>query len=222
VPDSFRGVPPDALTFFAELEGNNERSWWLANKARFDESVRGPLSALLAELEPVAGPFHMFRMNRDVRFAKDKSPYKTAQGAVAEAEGGTRLYVQISASGLFVGGGMYHGAPDQVVRLRRGIDGEATGAQFVAAIAAVRKAGLTVDGGMEPPLATAPRGFARDHPRVEYLRWKGCTASKELGAPRWLHTSSVADRIRAVWTKAEPLFGWLDANVGPSELPPER
>ena len=118
--DSFRGFPPDVLAFFAELEGNNARPWWLANKTRFDESVRRPLTALLDELEPVAGPFHVFRMNRDVRFAKDKSPYKTAQGAVAEAEGGTRLYVQISASGLFVGGGMYHCAPDQVVRLRRG------------------------------------------------------------------------------------------------------
>ena len=219
--DEFRGFPPDALAFFAELEGNNERSWWLANKSRFDSSVRGPLAALLAELEPVAGPFHVFRMNRDVRFAKDKSPYKTAQGAVAEAEGGTRLYVQISATGLFVGGGMYHCAPDQIARLRRSIDGEATGEAFVATIAAVRKAGLTVDGGMEPPLATAPRGFPRDHPRVEYLRWKGCAASKDLGSPKWLHTSSVPDRVRSVWAKAETLFGWLDANVGPSRLPPD-
>lgn len=218
----FSGVPADALAFFAELEGNNERTWWLANRARFESSVRAPLAALLDELEPVAGPFHVFRMNRDVRFAKDKSPYKTAQGAVAEAEGGTRLYVQISAAGLFVGGGMYHGATDQIARMRCGIHDESTGAGFVAAVAAVRQAGLTVDGGMEPPLATAPRGFARDHPRIEYLRWKGCTASKDFGAPKWLHTTAVADRVRGVWTKAEPLFCWLDAHVGPSELPPER
>jgi uncharacterized protein (TIGR02453 family) len=221
VTGTARGIPADALAFFAELEGNNERAWWMANKSRFDSSVRAPLAALLAELE-LAGPFHVFRMNRDVRFAKDKSPYKTAQGAVAETEGGTRLYVQIGATGLFVGGGMYHCAPDQIARLRRGIDADSTGEAFVAAVAAVGKAGLAVDGGMEPPLATAPRGFARDHPRVEYLRWKGCAASQDLGAPKWLHTASVATRIRAVWSKAEPLLRWLDEHVGPSELPPDR
>jgi uncharacterized protein (TIGR02453 family) len=219
---SFRGFPPDALAFFAELEGNNERAWWQANKPRFDEAVRGPMRALVDLLEPETGPFHIFRMNRDVRFSNDKTPYKTAQGAVTETEGGSMLYVQISSTGLFVGGGMYHAATDQIARMRRSIDAEASGAAFVAAIAAVRKAGLDVGGGAEPALATAPRGYSRDHARIEYLRWRGCSAGKELGSPAWLHTARAADRIRAVWAKAEPVLSWLDSNVGPSETAPRE
>lgn len=218
----FRGFPSDALAFFAELEGNNERAWWLANKPRFDAAVRDPMRALVALLEPETGPFHIFRMNRDVRFSKDKTPYKTAQGAVTETEGGSMLYVQISASGLFVGGGMYHAATDQIGRMRRSIDADATGTAFVEAIAAVRKAGLDVGGGAEPALATAPRGYPRDHARVEYLRWRGCSVGKDVGSPAWLHTAKAADRIRAVWTKAEPVLSWLDANVGPSDAAPRE
>jgi len=216
----FRGFPVDALAFFAELEAHNERAWWHANKARFDAAVREPMLALTAALEPDTGPFHVFRMNRDVRFAKDKSPYKTAQGAVAENEGGSRLYVQISATGLFVGGGMYHGAPDQVARFREAIAAEPTGTAFADAVAATRAAGLDVGGGLEPPLKTAPRGYDRDHPRVEFLRWKGCSAAVDLGAPRWLHTAAAIDRVRGVWTRAAPLLDWLDRHVGPSTLPP--
>lgn len=218
----FRGFPPDALAFFAELEGNNERAWWQANKARFDEAVRGPMRALVEQLEPETGPFHIFRMNRDVRFSNDKTPYKTAQGAVTETEGGTMLYVQIGSSGLLVGGGMYHAAGDQILRMRQAIDNESAGAALVDAIAAVRKAGLDVGGGAEPALATAPRGYPRDHARIEYLRWRGCNVGKDLGSPAWLHTARAADRVRAVWTKAEPVLSWLDAHVGPSEAAPRE
>ena len=130
------------------------------------------------------------------------------------------LYVQISAAGLFVGGGMYHAAADQIGRMRRSIDADSSGAALVAAIATARKAGLDVGGGAEPALATAPRGYPRDHVRVEYLRWRGCSVGKDLGSPAWLHTARAADRIRAVWAKAEPVLSWLDTHVGPSEAAP--
>ena len=218
----FRGFPPDALDFFAELEANNDRTWWLANRPRFEESVRGPMRTMLDRLEPAFGPFRVFRINRDVRFSKDKSPYKTAHGATAETAGGSLHYVQISASGLLIGAGVYHAMRDQITRWRTAVADDARGPGAERAIAAVRSAGLDVTAGAEPPLTGAPRGVDRDHPRIELLRWKGCAATQDLGAPAWLHTRRAAERVAAAWAKAAPLVAWLDENVGPSELPPDR
>jgi uncharacterized protein (TIGR02453 family) len=215
----FAGFPVDALAFFTELEANNDRVWWQANKARFEDSVAGPMRALLDQLEPRYGTFRSFRMNRDVRFSKDKSPYKTAHAAMTETEGGSSIYLQISSSGLFAGGGIYHAASDQLERLRAAIADDRTGPELEATVAAVRKSGLDVGKGMEA-LKTAPRGYPKDHPRIELLRWKGCIASKELGAPAWLHTRRAATEVDRTWQKAAPLLAWLDAHVGPSELPP--
>jgi uncharacterized protein (TIGR02453 family) len=218
----FRGFPPEALDFFVELEANNERSWWLANRDRFDQFVRDPMRALLDRLEPQFGTFRVFRMNRDVRFSKDKSPYKTVHGAMTETEGGALHYVHISSAGLYLGAGIYHAAPDQVSRLRQAVADDTTGPALETAIATVRAAGLDVSAGGEPPLRTAPRGFDRDHPRVELLRWKGCIALKDHGAPAWLHTRRVAERVAATWNQAAPIVAWLDAHVGASELQPAR
>lgn len=213
-----RGFPPDALEFFVELEGNNSRTWWHANKSRFDDCVRDPMRSLLDRLEPTYGTFHVFRMNRDVRFSKDKSPYKTAHAATAETEGGSLHYLQISSSGLFVGAGIYHSAKDQLARFRQAVADDRRGPALQAAVAKVCEAGLDVGPGGDPPLVTAPRGMDKDHPRIELLRWKGCIALKEFGAPAWLHTARVVGEVDKTWKKAAPLVSWLDANVGPSEL----
>lgn len=222
VQTSFRGFPAEALDFFVELEANNERAWWHANRGRFDAAVKAPMRALLDELDDRYGPFRVFRMNRDVRFSNDKSPYKTAHAALSGTEGGSLHYVQISANGLFLGAGIYHAARDQIERLRSAVADDRTGPELEAIIAAVRAARLEVGSGMEEPLKTAPRGYAKDHPRVELLRWKGCISSKELGAPKWLHTNQAVTRVVDTWKKAEPLVAWLDQNVGPSQLPPDE
>jgi uncharacterized protein (TIGR02453 family) len=218
---AFSGIPADALDFFAELEAHNERAWWHANKDRFEASVAGPMRALLDVLEPEFGTFRVFRMNRDVRFSTDKSPYKTAHAAMTETAGGSSHFVQLSATGLFVGAGIYHPARDQLERFRRAVVDDASGTALETSIADVRAAKVTVEPGREPPLATAPRGFPKDHPRVELLRWKGCIALQDLGAPKWLHTRQAAERVSGVWRRAAPLTAWLDRHVGPSDLPPE-
>jgi uncharacterized protein (TIGR02453 family) len=217
---AFRGFPAGALDFFVELEANNERSWWLANKDRFDAEVKEPMRALLEAVAPEGSTFHVFRMNRDVRFSKDKSPYKLAHAGVTERAGGATLYVQLSKAGLFVGGGVYHPRKDQLARYREAVDDDRTGSELASAVAAVRKAGVDVTSG-EDVLVRAPKGYSPDHPRIDLLRWKGCIASKELGAPSWLRTAKAAAKVTEVWTKAEPVFAWLDANVGPSQEAPD-
>ena len=70
-------------------------------------------------------------------------------------------------------------------------------------------------------LKTAPRGYPKDHPRIELLRRKGLIAMREFGAPKWIHTAGAAKRIRDTWTGVADLCAWLDAHVGPSTLPPD-
>ena len=102
---TFQGIPAGAFEFYAELEDNNNREWWLEHKDSYNTLVRDPVTALLAELEPRFGPGKVFRPNRDIRFSQDKSPYKTAQGGFAATQEGVGYYVQVSADGLLVGGG---------------------------------------------------------------------------------------------------------------------
>ncbi len=96
---SFRGWPAGALAFYRGLEADNSKAYWTAHKAIYDDEVRRPMTELCAELEGTYGAFHMFRPNRDVRFSRDKSPYKTAIGAVTEGRGGEAYYVQAVGRG---------------------------------------------------------------------------------------------------------------------------
>jgi hypothetical protein len=126
---AFRGFPVEGIEFYEQLAADNSRSFWQANKHRYDEFVKQPMVELTEELADF-GPFHMFRPYNDVRFSKNKPPYKTAQGAYGESEAGAGHYVQFSADGLMVGAGYYAMAKDQLERFRTAIDGDATGAEL--------------------------------------------------------------------------------------------
>ena len=124
---TFAGIPVAALDFYEDLEADNSKSFWTAHKQIYEESVRTPLEALAAELEPEFGSPKLFRPYRDVRFAKDKTPYKTQQGMwFAESA----RYVAVSAAGLFIAGGYWGTASDQVGRLRRAVDDDVAGGQL--------------------------------------------------------------------------------------------
>ncbi len=214
----FRGFPADALVFYEQLAADNSKSFWQANKARYDDEVRAPMTALAEALDEY-GPFHLFRPHNDMRFSKNKPPYKTHQGAYGESEGGAGYYMQLSAEGLFVGAGYYAMAKDQLSRFRAAVDHERTGAEIDELVADVRRRRYSIAAISE--LKTAPRGFPKDHPRIELLRRKGLIATRDFGSPKWLHTKQAATKVRDAWSGAADLCAWLDANVGPSTLPPE-
>jgi uncharacterized protein (TIGR02453 family) len=214
---AFTGFPVEGIEFYEELAADNSRSFWQANKGRFDEFVKQPMIEFTEALDDF-GPFHLFRPYNDVRFSKNKPPYKTAQGAYGESEGGAGHYAQFSADGLMVGAGYYAMAKDQLARFRGAIDGEATGAELVELVAAATRSKYTISAIDE--LTTAPRGVPRDHPRIELMRLKGLIAVKEFGTPKWLHTAAAATRTRQTWNGVAELCAWLDAHVGPSTMPP--
>jgi uncharacterized protein (TIGR02453 family) len=210
--DTFAGIPAAAPGFYAELEQNNNREWWLENKSRYETLVREPLTAMLALLEPRFGPAKIFRPNRDVRFSPDKSPYKTAQGALASFQEGVGYYVQLSADGLLVGGGCHTSSPAQLARFRNSVDATGTGEALERIVRRVSEAGFTVEG---ERLKTVPRGFPREHPRAELLKYKSLSAGRELGQPDWLSTPAAAEEVARLWEQLRPLVEWEGRHAAP-------
>jgi uncharacterized protein (TIGR02453 family) len=205
---SFTGIPIAALDFYEDLEADNSKAFWTLHKHIYDESVRAPLQALANELQAEFGPAKLFRPYRDVRFSKDKIPYKTAQGAwFSEA----KTYVQVSASGLMLAAGYWQSDSAQVDRLRRAVADDVAGAQLVRAITAVQKATFDIHG---EQVTRVPNGYPKDHPRADLLRYKTLTAHRDLGAPAWLATTRAKTEIAKAWRSLAPLVDWLNNNVG--------
>jgi uncharacterized protein (TIGR02453 family) len=210
---TFRGWPSEALEFYEGLGADNSKTYWTAHLSVYENQVRQPMQELLAALEPEFGPGKIFRPYRDVRFSKDKSPYKTHLGAWLSFGG----YVQLSAGGLAAGCGMYEMAPDQLERYRRAVADPRSGAELTALTAGIERARIRVHG--HGTLKTAPRGYPKDHPRSELLRHKGLTTWKEWSPAAWLGTAAAKNRILDFFRTSRPLRQWLDDHVGPSSVP---
>jgi uncharacterized protein (TIGR02453 family) len=212
---SFKGWKAEALEFFDELEADNSKAFWLRNKGRYETLVRAPMEALLADLEPEWGEGKIFRPYRDVRFSADKSPYKTNIAAVI---GGG--YVQLRAAGPGAGSGMWEMAPDQLERYREAVAKDRTGAKLATIVDDAARAGVEVMG--HGVLKTAPRGYPKDHPRIELLRYKGIVTWREWPAAAWLGTARAKDRIVTFLQASKPLNAWLRTNVGDSTMELDR
>ena len=204
---AFRGWPVEALEFYEALEADNSKAFWQRHKETYETIVRAPMEELLAELAPEWGEGRIFRPYRDVRFSADRSPYKTNIAATI----GPR-YVQLSANGLAAGAGMWEMAPDQLERYREGVDDERAGAELERIVATIRSTGVEAMG--HGVLKTAPKGYPKDHPRIELLRFKGIVAWREWPAGAWLGTKKAKDRVVDVFRAAEPLTAWLSTHVG--------
>lgn len=215
---AFRGWPVEAFEFYARLELDNSRAYWQAHRDTYDTAVKAPFLALSDEVQEKYGPLRLFRPNRDTRFSKDKTPYKTAAAAMTESDGGASYYVQVSATGLFVGSGMYHLAPDQLERFRAALDADRTGKAIERVVGDLRAKKYEI--AAAETLKSAPRGVAKDHPRIELLRMKGLVMARTMPLAGWAHTAKALERITAVWDDAKPMNAWLERHVGPSTLPP--
>jgi uncharacterized protein (TIGR02453 family) len=177
----------------------------------YDEHVRGPMDALLAELAAEFGTPKVFRPYRDVRFSKDKTPYKEHIGAIVRDDVDRVSYVQLGAAGLRVGGGAYDLDKEHLERVRRAIADERTGAQLEELVAAMAKQGVRLEG---ESLKTAPRGYDKGHPRIHLLRMKSFYGVQEWPVEPWLHTRAAKDRVAKVWRACRPLHDWLNEARG--------
>ncbi len=215
----FQGFGEYAVDFYDGLVADNSKTYWDANRATYDADVRAPMQALLDEL---AGEFggelgkpKVFRPFRDVRFAKDKTPYKTHCGGVIETgRGAGAYYVEVGPAGLRVGGGCFHLESDQLARFRAAVAEELHGEALRGVLAKLERSGWQVVGDR---LRTAPRGYPKDHPRIDLLQWRSVYGLRVWEPDDALHERTALTRVRAAWRQLREFNDWAGDHVGVSE-----
>ncbi len=212
--EEFEGFPKKGLKFLRDLSKNNEREWFKANKDVFDEHVKAPLDAFVADVEPEFGTGKVFRIYRDVRFSKNKDPYKTHASAVFERDG-LVFYMHIEPTHMFIATGCYQMQKDQLKRFYAAVDDDKSGKALERLVKAAEKEGYEIGG---EALKNAARGYPRDHVRARFLKHKGLTLSQQWKKPAaWWHTQELGERVVKAWRGGAKLNAWLAEHVGPSE-----
>jgi uncharacterized protein (TIGR02453 family) len=207
---AFRGWPEEFQPFFIGLELDNSKRYFEANRRVYEEAVKAPMVALMESLEAEYGAGKIFRPNRDIRFSKDKSPYKTNIAGYA-AMGDRGGYLSLDARGLTAAAGRYEMTPAEVVKYRKKVGADSTGVPLAAIISKLEKAGYGIGG---EALKRVPAGWPPDHPRARLLRHKILYIYKNFGLQPWLGSGTARKHIVKVWSDAEPLNDWLKRNVG--------
>ena len=226
--DAFAGFPKDFFAFFRELKANNNRVWFEANKQRFRDSVQAPMSSFISAMAPKLAKISrhftadprpsggsMFRIYRDIRFSKDKSPYKLhaachfrhALGKDVHAPG---YYMHFAPDDVFFGGGLWMPPPDALARIRASIAGKPAAWKKVLSDKSFLR---HFDGVEGEALSRPPRGFDAEHPFIEDIKRKSFFAmspsdTKVASSPKLV--GDVADAFAA----ASPLMKFLCAAVG--------
>jgi uncharacterized protein (TIGR02453 family) len=220
---AFKGLPKDFFVFFKELAKNNERGWFEANKQRYKDVVVAPLCDLMAAMAPRVAKISkhivvdprpnggsMFRIYRDVRFAKDKSPYKTnaglhfrhALGRDAHVPG---YYMHFAPGEVFFGGGIWMPEPDALAKVRRAIADDAKAWKKVIEGKTFAKSFKGIDG---EALARPPKGFDPDHPMIADIKRKSFFAMHESSA-KAAQSPALVDEVDVAFTAAKPLMKFL-------------
>lgn len=198
--DEFIGFPKEAVSFWKGLEKNNTREWFQAHKAQYEEAVRRPMQLLIDELAPWYGAGRISRINKDMRFQKEK-PYKSY---LATHLGGS--YISLSKEGLWVGTGIYKPEPATLRRLREAIAGDRAGRELTTIIARLRRKGFEVD--THARLEKPPRGYDAAHPRADLLRMKDIYVGRLFSAGEMSSPGVVRGVVQAM-SGLEPFRVWL-------------
>lgn len=235
-PDAFTGFRPAALTFLRALTRNNTREWFEANRERYESHIKRPMQILVEEIDARLGEIapemignpkkSIFRIYRDVRFSKDKSPYKTNAAAwfyhrdaghavgTAAVHGGAGFYFQIAPQECMVAGGIWMPPTAALKTLREAIADDPSELTSVLQQRTFKRTfGQLSD---EAVLKRTPRGFPADHPAAELLRYKSFTVSKPLSEAEIL-SSALPDIIALRYATMLPLIRWINRVLG---LPP--
>jgi uncharacterized protein (TIGR02453 family) len=235
-PEAFTGFRPAALTFLRALTRNNKREWFEANRERYDSEVKRPLQILVEEVDARLGDIapemignpkkSVFRIYRDVRFSKDKSPYKTnaaawfyhrdaghAVGTMA-AHGGAGFYFQIAPKECQVAGGIWMPPTAALKTLRDAIANDAGELESVLGQAKFKRTFGTLSD--EAVLKRTPRGFDPEHPAAALLRYKSFTVGRPLTDEEVL-SPRLPDIVAKHYATMLPLVRWLNRVLG---LPP--
>jgi uncharacterized protein (TIGR02453 family) len=212
---------PGTLTFLRALKRNNRRDWFNAHRDDYEQSVREPMTAIIERLaldfrnfapELVASPkISMYRIHRDTRFSPNKAPYKTHVAAVFPTRGlpkheGAGLYFHISPDEVWIGGGMYAPAMPELQAVREHIAANVRRLRTIVESPAFRRDVGELEGAR---LQRVPRGFPKDHPAGEYLRFRQFLAGREF-PPTLATTASFYGTVIQVFRRVAPLARFLN------------
>jgi uncharacterized protein (TIGR02453 family) len=216
---SFKGFGPQALPFFKALGFHQTKEWFEDNRATYEAEVKEPFGDLVEDLAaafakagvPLKGDrkASLFRLNRDIRFAKDKSPYKTHAGAVLTRGGAKNdkglFYIHVAPDGCFVAAGFYHPEPDDLSALRRAI--VRAPKDYEKVTKGLDKAGIGMRD--DESLTRLPRGFetVSDAKVKAAVMKKSFIGSKPIDAAR-LSSPGLIDDLAAFGKQALPLLQW--------------
>jgi len=219
-------ITPELFGFLSELADNNDRTWFEAHRSRFEEAVREPLRAFIrdidAPLEQISPHVvaddrksggSLFRIHRDVRFSKDKRPYKTWAAVQFRHEAGKDahapgFYLHLQPGNVLMGAGSWHPAREALERIRDAISERPD--EWFEARDAVLAAGFEFEG---ESLQRPPRGYAADHPAIDDLRRKDFIVVRHLSeeaacAPDFVQTYA------GLCSRAAPLMRFLTSAIG--------
>ena len=225
-PPRFEGFADTRARFFGELILHNDRDWFQAHRTEYERGWLAPMKALLAAVAPRlarAYPAHrigdpkVFRIHRDVRFSRDKSPYKTHIGGLlpiglpraggSPVEVPAALYFHVSADELFCGAGLYGMDAETLARYRRAVLDSRRGAELGRIAGALERRGYEI--AAREQSKRVPRGADPAHPRADLLRMKGLFASGPALDRRLLVREELVGAVAAVARGAAPLVRWL-------------
>ncbi len=234
-PPTFPGFSAAGIGFLRELAQNNNRPWFEAHRARYERDVRAPARALVAALgERLASAFpptaystagnggSLMRINRDVRFSSDKSPYKAQIAMMFVPEGRAKMGtpgfgLQITTKQVELVAGQFAFDPGQLAAFRRAVLDDSAGSALSAAAAHLAPAGgLAADSASTAPyplggrrLKRVPRGYDADHPRAEWLTYKGLHV---FSPPISLAVAATPELVNVAMThfhQMAPIWAWL-------------
>jgi uncharacterized protein (TIGR02453 family) len=204
---AFAGWKGDFKGFFLGLKVNNSKAHFESHRKQYEHDVKGPMVALLADLEPEFGASRVSRPNRDIRFSADKSPYKTNIYATTSAGG----YVALDADGLAAGGGRHVFDPSQLAGFRKAVDAKVSGEKLASIVSALRAKGYDVAG---QELKRVPPPHPQDHPRGELLKHKTLFYWRRWALEPWIATPKARERVMQAWHDGADLEAWLARHLG--------
>jgi uncharacterized protein (TIGR02453 family) len=206
VKEAFGGWKGDFQGFFLGLQADNSKTYFASHRRQYEEQVKAPMVALLADLEPEFGPARLSRPNRDIRFSADKAPYKLNIYASAH-DGG---YVALDAGGLVAAGGRYAMEPPQLARFREAAAAGDSGAALAGIVARLLHAGYELGG---QDLKRVPPPFPQNHPRGALLRHKRLIYWRRWEIGPWIATPEVRPHVEQAWRDGADLSAWFARHV---------
>lgn len=218
----FDGFPREGIDFLKRLKRNNNRLWFEKHKEEYESSVKLPMQSLIASLHPHFQRFapefdinpkrSLFRIYRDVRFSKDKTPYKTHAAAHFVLRGkpkgveGSGYYLHIEPGEVYIGGGIYMPDNDQLKKIRSAIAGHSDQFLTIVRLPKFKKIFGKLEG---EKLQRVPKGYEPDHPMAEWLKHKQFFVWIEWPESKCLKEKFVAE-IAEVYKGATPLVRFLN------------